>query len=68
MPKPLSFFIAIIIIMVGCTSKENKEGFYFKNLSASQTGIDFENTIIESDSLNLLVPEYAYMGGGGGPK
>ena len=45
---------------------EKKAGFYFKNLSASQTGIDFENAITESDSLNLLVHEYAYMGGGVG--
>jgi hypothetical protein len=66
MSKSLSLFIAVLLVMAGCTSKEKKKGFYFKNLPASQTGVDFENTITESDSLNLFVHEYIYMGGGVG--
>jgi hypothetical protein len=66
MSKSLSLFIAVLLVIAGCTSKEKKKGFYFKNLPASQTGVDFENTITESDSLNLFVHEYIYMGGGVG--
>lgn len=64
----LSFIASICLLLttVACTSSEKKEGFHFNNLPSSATGIDFENTIVESDSLNLLVHEYAYMGGGVG--
>ena len=66
MLKSSVFAIIIIGIIGGCTSKQKKEGFYFTSLSSSQTGIDFENTITESDSLNLFVHEYIYQGGGVG--
>jgi hypothetical protein len=61
--------ILVIFIFTSCKNSSNEKkqtGFYFNNLPASKTGIDFENTITESDSLNLLVHEYAYMGGGVG--
>ena len=38
----------------------------FTELPSSQTGITFNNTIIEIDSVNLLVNEYTYMGSGVG--
>ncbi len=38
----------------------------FTELPSSQTGITFNNTIIENDSVNLLVNEYTYMGSGVG--
>jgi hypothetical protein len=37
---------------------------HFTSLPASQTGIAFENTITESDSVNLFIHEYTYMGSG----
>jgi hypothetical protein len=66
MLKSSVFAIIIIGIIGGCTSKQKKKGFYFTSLSSSQTGIDFENTITESDSLNLFAHEYIYQGGGVG--
>ncbi|MCX6213455.1 MAG: VCBS repeat-containing protein [Spirosoma sp.] len=38
----------------------------FERLTARETGIDFANTITESDSLNVLEFEYLYNGGGVG--
>ncbi len=55
-----------MLILSACSSEKKKTGFYFSNLSASQTGIDFVNTITESDSLNLFVHEYIYQGAGVG--
>ena len=48
----------------GCTQRDKKTLFDW--LSAGQTGISFSNDITESDSVNLFVNEYAYMGGGVG--
>ncbi|GAB3039524.1 VCBS repeat-containing protein [Spirosoma pulveris] len=48
--------------MVGCTHSSPR----FERLTASRTGIDFSNTITESDSLNVLEFEYLYNGGGVG--
>lgn len=41
-----------------------KEGELFSNPEAKETGIDFENTITETDDLNILDYLYFYNGGG----
>jgi enediyne biosynthesis protein E4 len=51
-------------MITSCNSSEKKEGLHFSILPSSKTGIDFKNTIIENDSLNMFVNEYTYMGGG----
>ncbi|GAB3731157.1 VCBS repeat-containing protein [Spirosoma lituiforme] len=51
-----------LLTLVGCTQTHTR----FERLSASHTGIDFANTITESDSLNVLDFEYLYNGGGVG--
>jgi len=38
----------------------------FQRLSADQTGIDFSNSIVETDSFHVLNNEYIYNGGGVG--
>ncbi len=38
----------------------------FKSLSSGRTGIDFINTVIETDSLNIMSYEYIYNGAGTG--
>ncbi|WP_153800849.1 VCBS repeat-containing protein [Foetidibacter luteolus] len=53
-------------MLFACSPGEKKTGLFFTSLTPAQTGIDFENRITESDSLNLLVNEYTYMGGGVG--
>ena len=59
---PVLFLLCNII---SCSSPK-KEGLYFTILPASETGIDFNNTIAEDDSTNMFVNEYTYMGGGVG--
>lgn len=49
--------------IVGC---ERPSPALFRQLPASQTGISFNNRLTESDSLNPLVFEYMYNGGGVG--
>lgn len=56
----LTGFLALIL--VGCTHPSSR----FERLTTRETGIDFANTITESDSLNVLEFEYLYNGGGVG--
>lgn len=59
------FFLAIpalLATLTGC----NREEKLFQLLPSSQTGIDFNNLITESDSLNILNSEFIYNGGGVG--
>ena len=58
--------IALLPILISaCVDKpgDSSESL-FELLDASYSGIDFENTITESDSLNILDYEYIYNGGG----
>lgn len=41
-----------------------EEGYLFESLVADQTGVDFQNTLTETDSLNILEYLYFYNGGG----
>jgi hypothetical protein len=52
--------------VLSCVSSQKKEGLHFTILPSSETGVDFKNTIVEDDSLNMFVNEYTYMGGGVG--
>ena len=49
--------------LLSCTQK-NQEKTLFTLLSSEQTGIDFENTIVETEDYNLYDYEYMYNGGG----
>ncbi len=55
----LLFFFSILL---GCSNKN--EGEVFKKLDSEKTGIDFANTLTESDDLNILDYLYFYNGGG----
>ena len=48
-------------ILISCSSPPK-----FQLLNSRQTGIDFANTIVESDSFNLMKYEYIYNGAGVG--
>ena len=52
--------IVLICILPCCNQKQEK---LFSNIS-NQTGINFSNTIIESEQLNILNFEYMYNGAG----
>ncbi len=56
----------IVLAIISCNRTEKKTGEYFSILPASETGVDFNNTIVENDSTNMFVNEYTYMGGGVG--
>ena len=55
------FYVIFALVLLGCGPKE---GEIFKNPSPNETGIDFQNTVVESDDLNILDYLYFYNGGG----
>jgi hypothetical protein len=57
-------FLALIFLSVISCSNKHETLFILK--PSSYTGIDFINSIIETDSLNILTYEYIYNGGGVG--
>lgn len=59
--NPLFFLLIILNSLSSC-----KKDTLFEQLSASKTGINFNNIITHSDSLNALTFEYIYNGGGVG--
>lgn len=66
MKKYLNAFVGFGCIFVCASSCDQKPRTLFQLLPASRTGIDFVNTIEESDTFNILTEEYIYNGGGVG--
>ncbi|MBD2699999.1 VCBS repeat-containing protein [Spirosoma sp. BT702] len=56
---PLSFLF--LLLLAGCREKP-----LFERIDSSETGITFNNTITDSDTLNILNYQYIYNGGGVG--
>ena len=56
-----SLYVLVTIIFLGCT---DREGQVFVNPSSDETGVSFQNTITETDELNILDYLYFYNGGG----
>lgn len=55
-------FLVILLTLLSCSAK--KEQKLFELLSMDKTGVDFENTLQSTDSLNILEYLYFYNGGG----
>ena len=55
------FILSSLILFASC---ENKEELLFKNPVSEDTGVQFNNTITESNDLNILDYLYYYNGGG----
>ncbi|MDG1872070.1 MAG: VCBS repeat-containing protein, partial [Flavobacterium sp.] len=55
--------IAAMLCLAGC-SKNDKEQKIFSMLDHKESGIQFNNTLTETDSLNYFTYSYIYMGGG----
>ncbi len=55
----------LILFLCACT-KENIGHHHFTSLAPSTTGVTFNNTITENDSINILDFQYIYNGGGVG--
>jgi len=61
----LFIFVLSILTLCGCSSDQHqKDKLLFKRLPSLFTGLSFTNTITETDSVNLITNEYAFMGGG----
>lgn len=54
--------LCLILLLVSC--KEQEPSSLFHLLPSSQSGVDFQNTVVETDSLNILDYLYFYNGGG----
>ena len=61
MNKFKSIILGISILFIGCNKDAN---LLFKNPSSQDTGVNFTNTIKESNELNILDYLYFYNGGG----
>ncbi|SNR67485.1 Repeat domain-containing protein [Maribacter sedimenticola] len=59
----LSTFTILITFLVLCSCTEDPKTL-FETLPASETGIEFNNLIVETDSFNILTSEYIFNGGG----
>lgn len=57
-------FCTSLLICTLLASCNDKEATLFKKLASSQTGITFTNTVVETDSFNILTNEYIFNGGG----
>lgn len=57
--------IALILLLFGC-KKQPSEDFLFTLVPSSHSGVAFQNTIIENDSINVIDFQYCYNGGGVG--
>ncbi len=60
MPKLFIATCFAFVTLISCTNRKT----LFKQLSQDQTGVDFNNTIVETDSVNILDFENVYNGGG----
>ncbi|MCC6723949.1 MAG: VCBS repeat-containing protein [Saprospiraceae bacterium] len=65
-PQSFGCCFAICVLLSQCKPTNQNTDTLFQLLDADQTGIDFQNTITPTDSLNLLDFEYLYNGGGVG--
>lgn len=66
--RALKFITSLFILMLffNCEKEKSKSTSktIFETLEASNSGIDFNNTLTENDSLNYFTYSYLYMGGG----
>ncbi len=53
---------AVVLSMLGCNNRPT----VFKEILSTHSGVQFNNELIESDTLNILDYEYMYNGGGVG--
>ncbi len=57
------FFVIIIAGLAGCEPKGKKDLMFYR-VASSHTGIDFENTLTNSDDFNIIEYLYFYNGAG----
>jgi len=57
-------YSGLLVLFLLAFSSCKKETTLFELIPSSTTGVDFSNTIVESDSFNILTDEYIFNGGG----
>lgn len=62
-PVAATLLVLLACLLAGCSRKEK---VLFETTGSNQTGVDFKNTILDSDTLTVLDFEYLYNGGGVG--
>lgn len=63
----LCIFLVSFFALTSCTGKKVPEGqLYFSSVSSSHSGIKFNNSLKENDSVNFLINQYIYIGSGVG--
>ena len=59
--NPIIILAFLGVLLISCNSKESN---LFKLIDSEFTGVDFENTITETEDFNILTNEYIFNGGG----
>ena len=62
MTKNYILIALVSVLVVSCSKK--KEDTLFIKVSSNDSGIAFNNKIVETDSFNILTSEYIFNGGG----
>ena len=62
MTKNYILIALVSVLVVSCSKK--KEDTLFTKVSSNDSGITFNNKIVETDSFNILTSEYIFNGGG----
>jgi len=63
--KTYALLFTSLVFLVACKKqKTSSDKVLFMSLSPKTTGIDFNNNVAETDSLNYFNFPYVYMGGG----
>jgi hypothetical protein len=58
------FGFGFLAFLTNCSMRHADEPKIFSKLEFSETGIEFNNKLVENDSLNYFTYSYLYMGGG----
>ena len=61
MKKIIYIFLPFLLIFSSCKQEELK---LFTKIDSNDSGISFNNKIVETDSFNILTSEYIFNGGG----
>lgn len=64
MNKSIGYILVSVLCLLSCQDESEVSPFVL--LDATQTGIDFKNTLVESDSFNIIQYLYFYNGAGVG--
>ncbi|MBQ0736358.1 VCBS repeat-containing protein [Aquimarina celericrescens] len=62
----MRFFLPLFILVIISCNDQSRKNKLFEIVPSNQSGIVFNNTIHETDSLNILDYDYLYNGGGVG--